>query len=195
MTIGQARSFLPRLRRLIDGALLAVVVLVALVVVAQLAPTPGLRVIGITGNTMAPALPDGSAIAVRVVPFTELERGDAILIHSTGPGSIVRRIVEVRSLGTARSDVFFQVQADTSDLPEATLVRASRVLGRVEVAVPLLGHVITASSTQLGVWSLLSALGSLVTIRLLIDELAARGRPRATELRTDAPLRRARSAR
>jgi hypothetical protein len=178
--------------RLIDVLVVGLVGAVLLAVAAAPAGSLlGIRLASVVGEAMAPTLPSGSAVIVRTVSHDAVTPGDLILIGVATPDPVVRRVVEVRSLGTTAIDVYFQVQADGADGPESRLVRARDVLGRVDGAIPLLGHLLAATASQLGTWTLLSALGSLLTLRLVVDEITAR-RPSDPER---GPVRRARIAR
>lgn len=158
------------------GATIAVVV--AVVAVVQFIPPPGVTILGATDDAMAPGLPAGTAIVARDVPYTELRAGDVIAFQPPGPGPLLRRIEEIRSLGPSLPDTYLVVRADDRPTPEPVLVRAHRVLGRVDASVPLLGYLVAAASSSLGMWAIVSILGSLLTVRLLWDEVRAPARRR-----------------
>jgi signal peptidase I len=170
----------------VNRALLAVDILLgsltaliaAVVIVTQFATPAGVTLLGTVDRAMAPSLPAGTAVVVREVPYNELGEGDAVAFQPPGPGPMVRRIVEVRSLGPSLPETYFRVAADDTRTPEAVLVRAHRVLGRVDATFPLLGYLVAAASSSMGTWLLVSVLGSLLTVRLVLDEVRDAGRRR-----------------
>jgi hypothetical protein len=153
---------------------LLVVVLVAAVLATRFAPATGYRVAGVLGDFMAPALPAGTAVAARTVPYPELRVGDAILVQPAGSAPVVRRIEEIRVLGTGAADTYFRIKADGLDRPEPVLVRPHQVLGRVDAALPYAGYLVLAASTDLGFWLIVSIVGSVLTIQLIADEVFGR---------------------
>jgi signal peptidase len=167
------------IRRLLDGALMAfVVVVVGLVLLAVLGPAIGHRPIVIRGGSMSPAIPLGSLIDVVQVDPGELAVGDVVTIKAPNGVLITHRITRVQQ---ATDGLYFEVKGDANAQPDPTVVPASAIVGRVGFSVPYLGFLLYMITTPAGFASILSlALTLLFAIWLLedLEDELARRRPR-----------------
>jgi signal peptidase len=170
----------------IDALLLAIIALVlAAIVFARVIPAvSGGTTLVVSGPSMVPAIPLGSAIhAIPTVP-ERLAVGDVVSLR-VGPEQAVftHRIVRV----VPRADgVWLETKGDANSDPDPALVPALAVVGRVEVTVPALGFVITLLTLPEGVMFLLGVAGSLLAVVWLLETL---------ELDQQAALRRRRALR
>jgi signal peptidase len=93
----------------------------------------------VLSGSMEPALPVGSAILVRPVDPQAVSVGDIITYRQqTSPDFVTHRVVEINREGSALS---FHTKGDANEDPDALLVPAEAVEGRVWVNIAYLGYV------------------------------------------------------
>jgi len=156
------------LRRLIDVALatLIVVVLVA-VALGKLVPLTGGRSIIIGGSSMEPAIHLGSTVVVFPVDPSELRVGDVVSIQvDQARATFTHRIVTIVDRPDGR---WIRTKGDANPDPDPTLVPATTVIGRVELAVPLIGYLLVLLSTLLGVLFVVGLGATLLAIAWLLE--------------------------
>jgi signal peptidase len=136
--------------------LFLVVIVLGIVVLAALphvAPRLGYDPLVIRGKSMQPAIAIGSVVFVRHVPAEDLRVGDVISVHATNGVVYTHRITSIR---TNAEELQFQTQGDANEDPDAVLVPASALVGRVEGFVPGLGYLLVLFSTTKGMLLALS---------------------------------------
>jgi signal peptidase len=122
-------------------ALLCLSLLAVLAVV--LAPqVAGVRFATILSNSMRPSMTKGDMIVVRSVDPQHIEAGDIILFRSGADpnATIAHRVVEIVGNDSGRGPAFV-TKGDANEVEDRGVVSASRVLGKVQYHVALLGHV------------------------------------------------------
>jgi signal peptidase len=108
-------------------------------VVILLAPVFGWRIDQVTSGSMEPAIEVGSAVLTNTKVDTEdIMPGDIILYRSVADPNkgIAHRVLEKKE---TQEGVFFTTQGDANDEPDAHLVPAENLVGRVEYEIPILG--------------------------------------------------------
>jgi signal peptidase len=164
------------LRRIVDIGLVALILVVlAGLVLAKGAPLVGRQSIIIGGGSMAPALGLGSAIVVKPIAAAELAVGDIVSLQ-VGPDrtTYTHRIVAVVDRPDGR---WIRTKGDANAEPDPSLVPASAVIGRVELAVPLLGYLLALLSLPVGVMFVVGLAATLLAVAWLLESLEPEPRP------------------
>jgi len=178
MTLRVVMAGLTRItRQLLE---LGVVALVLTVVVAMAfargAGLTGRTALIVNGPSMEPAISRGAAIIVEPVAAGSLAVGDVVSLR-VGPEQAIftHRIVRI----VDRPDgVWIETQGDANATPDASIIPASSVIGRVALAVPGLGYVIAALSTTAGFGLVAGLAGILLTLIWALESAASpRSRP------------------
>jgi len=170
------------LRRIVDIALIALIVVVLSgVALGKLVPLTGRQTVVIGGGSMSPAIPLGSAVVIASVDPASLARGDVVSLQiSDQKATFTHRIVDVVDRPDGR---WIRTKGDANAAPDPTLVPASAVIGRVEVAIPLMGYLIALLSLPVGVLFVVGLAATLLAIAWLLESLEpAPIAPRASAL-------------
>lgn len=166
-------------RRLLDLAFLAMaLVVVAALLLARGVPLTGRSTFVVSGPSMEPAIHQGSAIVVEPVDAGELRIGDVVTMR-VGPEQAIfthriTRIVE-------RADgLWLETKGDANGAPDPVLVPARAVIGRVALAISVVGYVIAALSTSSGLLLVAGLAGVILAVVLLLEgaEVGERNRRR-----------------
>jgi signal peptidase len=157
-------------RRVIDVGLLALIVVVACaVILGKGAPLVGRETIVIGGASMEPTIPLGAAIVVGPVDPAGLAVGDVVSMQiASEHATYTHRIVDVVDRPDGR---WIRTKGDANPDPDPTLVPASAVIGRVELAVPLMGYLLALLSLPVGVIFVLGLAATLLAIAWLLESL------------------------
>jgi signal peptidase len=177
------------IRRVLDGLLLALIVVVlGGVVLGKLVPLTGRQTIVIGGGSMEPAVPLGSAVIIRPVDASELAAGDIVSLKA-GPQNTLytHRIVAVIDRPDGR---WVQTKGDANADQDPTLVHASAIVGRTEMVIPLAGYLIALLSIPAGVFFLVGLAASLLAGAWLLESLEPEPVVKGTHrpFPTDRPL-------
>jgi signal peptidase len=158
------------LRRIVDLGLLALIGVVLLaVVLAKGAPLVGRQSIVIGGESMEPTIHLGSAIVVKPVDPADLAVGDIVSMQvGSERATYTHRVIAVVERPDGR---WIRTQGDANGAPDPTLVPASAVIGRVELAIPLIGYLIALLSLPVGVIFVLGLAATLLAIAWLLESL------------------------
>jgi signal peptidase len=154
------------------GSNAVLVLLLGFLVAALLAPhVLGWRYGILRSGSMSPDLPTGSAIVVEPVDADQIKPADVITYRSTVNRGLLttHRVVEVNR--DANGNPAFRTKGDANEEPDAGLVSADRLLGRVALSVPHVGKAAEALHTRLG-FLLLLALPTALIIAVELRELA-----------------------
>ena len=139
---------------LLDAALvLLCVAVLALVLAANAGPLLGHQPIVIRGGSMAPALSLGSVADLVDVAPSDLRVGDVVTFEAPNGVLVTHRIVKVVQLPDG---LYLQTKGDANATPDADLVPASAVTGRVDFSAPLLGYPMYMLTTPVGLVSIVS---------------------------------------
>jgi signal peptidase len=158
------------LRRIVDIALVALIVTVlAGVAMGKLVPLTGRQTIVIGGGSMTPAIPLGAAIVIAPVDAASLSRGDVVSLRiAEQNATFTHRIVDVVDRPDGR---WIRTKGDANAAPDPTLVPASAVIGRIEIAIPLMGYLIALLSLPVGVLFVVGLAATLLAIAWLLESL------------------------
>ena len=170
------------LRRIVDIALITMILVVlAAVVLGKIVPLTGRETLAIGGRSMEPAIPIGSAVVVVPVDPARLAAGDVVTMRVTEANAIfTHRIEAVVDRPDGR---YVRTKGDANPEPDPTLVKASAIIGRVELSIPYLGYLLALLSIPTGVIFVVGLAATLLAIAWLLESLepvpAASRRPGA----------------
>jgi signal peptidase len=158
------------LRRFLDLLLIGLVVIVLVgILLAKLVPLTGRQTIIVGGSSMEPAIGLGAAIVIRPVPAEALTVGDVVTLHAGEKSAIyTHRIIEVVDRPDGR---WIRTQGDANAHPDPTLIHSSAVVGRTELAIPLVGYLIALLSIPTGVLFLVGLAAMLLASAWLLESL------------------------
>lgn len=146
-----ARSTARAVWRVLSGALLTVLVLLAFAIVVLPAIT-GAQTFTITGRSMEPVLPLGSLIVTSPVEADELRTGDIITYQlvSGQPAVATHRVVGFTLGAEGRS---FVTAGDNNDgIVDNEPVTEAQIKGRLWYALPLVGWVGALFNSEIRGW-------------------------------------------
>ena len=147
---------------LVNALLVGLAVLaLGIAALTRAVPLTGRMTYVVSGPSMVPSLPVGSAIVVEPVDPTTLAIGDVVSIRS-GPASAIftHRIIRI----VPREDtLWFETKGDANTSADPSIVPASSVVGRVTLAIPYAGYLVAIGSHPSGLILVLS-LGLLLLI-------------------------------
>ncbi|WP_415382390.1 signal peptidase I [Halosimplex sp. TS25] len=127
----------------------------------------------VLSDSMSPAIGAGSVVYVDDVPTGQIGKDDVITFRNVdGEGRVTHRVVEVVERDGQPQ---FRTKGDANEEPDADLVSASRVIGRVAFSVPLIGYVVSFAGTDLGIALLVIVPASLLAVTELWDLFVASG--------------------
>lgn len=123
----------------ISGALVAVVVLLAIALV-------GIRIIGlqpfvVLSGSMEPNYHVGSLIYVKSVDYRELKAGDPITYMVSQDTVVTHRIVEVVPDNTEPNTLWYITKGDANATEDGAPVHYRNVIGKAVFSIPYLGYV------------------------------------------------------
>jgi len=137
------------------------------VLVGRILPLTGRPVLVVAGGSMAPELSVGSAIVLEPTDRTALVAGDVVSLRSGLDQAVfTHRIVRVVERDGAP---WLETQGDANPAVDPSLNPASAVIGRLAMAVPLLGYAIAVMSRPSGVLFVIALVATLIVARLLLE--------------------------
>lgn len=142
---------------------MVVVMLIGLAIWSHLA-----SVVVITGGSMDPAIPPGAAITPSAIDAADIGAGDIVTVRADNGVILTHRVVRIIDLPEGR---FFELKGDANASPDAQLVPARAVMGRVDSHLPLAGYAVAMLSTPSGLVAVLAALGALLVCIWLLEEV------------------------
>ncbi|MDQ3938044.1 MAG: signal peptidase I [Chloroflexota bacterium] len=157
-------------RRTLDLVLVAlVVVVVALAVASRVGPMLSWHLLAVRGGSMEPAIPLGALIVVDEAGSNHIGVGDVISFRTSNGPLMTHRVIRIADVPSGR---WYETKGDANLHPDPVLVPATSVVGPVRFSVPALGLIVAMLSAPIGIFSLLSIMGTLLTASLLLDEIA-----------------------
>ena len=161
------------LRRLLDGLLLALVVVsLGVVVLGRLVPLTGHQTLVVAGPSMGSAIPMGSVVVLDQVPASALAVGDVVTLRSGAERAIfTHRIIRIADRdGTP----WVETQGDANGSPDPSLTSSEAVLGRVGLSVPYAGYLLTLYSAPSGILLVMSVGLILLILGISLEPQASR---------------------
>ncbi len=154
-------------RQILDVALVALVLVVlATVLAANVAPGLGHQLVVIRGGSMEPAIHLGSVVDLTSVSPTELKPGDVVTMKGDNGVLVTHRIGAINAAGPTP---WVRLKGDANSAPDAPFP-TSMIQGRVDGSAPYAGYLMYLLSTPGGIASVfLLAAAMLLSIWLLED--------------------------
>jgi signal peptidase I len=167
------------LRRTLAGLWLGLAVsTLAIVVIAQVAPAVGLRIVIVGGGSMSPVIPIGSLLIERP-PAGDVAAGAVVTMDMPNGTLITHRVTRLVAL---QGVPYLETHGDANNEPDPALVPASAVSGVVVGGVPLAGFVLAFLGVPSGIACVVSTLVALLLGVWLIEERSRPEEPGATEV-------------
>ena len=183
---GKARRWLPALCRVAGIALLVTVIGMCLPITAP--RIAGFEVYDVVSGSMEPEIPVGSVLYIKPCDLATVNDGD-VIAYADADGVVAHRVVTNRpSLGE------FVTKGDANNVEDREPVQYDRVVGKVELHLPVFGMAIALYASPVGKAYLLMTAGCGFMLWLLADRLEPDGHPKekvgkpkekAGRLRTD----------
>jgi signal peptidase len=123
----------------------------------------------VTGNSMEPSIPVGSAVVVRHTAADKIVAGDVITFRGQNDTVITHRVLSVVASTTPE----FHTKGDASDAQDPFSVSGPAVIGNVEFVVPGAGALLVVMRSTLGALVTIGLIGSLALTIWFMDELLA----------------------
>lgn len=173
-------------RRTLDLLLVALILIVlATILIARIVPSlTGGSTFVVGGGSMEPSIPFGSVVIVTPVAAEALSAGDIVSVRVGAQQAVfTHRILRL----VPRDDgLWIETKGDANPKPDPSIIPATTVIGRLEVAIPYAGYAVRLLSTAQGVLFLLAFGVLLLAGAWLLESL---------EIDLDANRRRAARAR
>lgn len=117
----------------------------------------------VLSGSMAPAFDAGSMVFVKPVEPEEIKEGDIITYRGLGDSSFLttHRVMEIIGSG---KDLEFVTKGDANDVNDPNPVPGENLVGRVVLAVPYMGYLMTFGQTKRGILALIVVPGVLLII-------------------------------
>jgi signal peptidase len=132
----------------------------------RVAPAAGYELFSIRSGSMEPSMPVGSLTFVATGESMP-EVGDMAAFRLPSGIVVTHRVVEVIDGDSGR---FLRTRGDANAKPDPALVPSSAVVGVVAFHVPLLGFLLALLGMPIGVVTILSVAGTLITAIWLLEE-------------------------
>ena len=162
------KTALRLVRRLLEGALIVLVVLVlGLAVAVDIGPRFGHQLILIRGVSMEPGIHLGSATDVSQVRSADLRPGDVVTLKEASGVFVVHRIARI----IQQSDgVYIETKGDANASVDPVLTPVTSVIGRADFSVPDLGYLIYLLTVPIGVISIIGLALTLLFAAWLLED-------------------------
>jgi signal peptidase len=117
----------------------------------------------VLSGSMAPAFDAGSMVFVKPVEPEKIKEGDIITYRGLGDSSFLttHRVMEIIGSG---KDLEFVTKGDANDVNDPYPVPGENLVGRVALAVPYMGYLMTFGQTKQGMLLLIVVPGVLLII-------------------------------
>ena len=170
------------IRRLLDAVLIALILVVLSgVILGKLVPLTGRETLVISGRSMEPTIPLGSAVVIAPVDARSLAVGDIVSLKAGPQNSLfTHRIVAVVDRPDGR---WVQTKGDANAAQDPTLVPATAIVGRTQAVIPLAGYLIALLSIPTGVLFLIGLAATLMAGAWLLESVE----PQPLDVRSDGP--------
>jgi signal peptidase len=159
------------LRRLLDVLLLALVaVSLGVLVLGRLVPLTGHPTLVVAGPSMATSIPIGAAVILDPVRSADLAVGQVVSLRSGADRAIfTHRIVR---LADRDGTLWLETKGDANATPDPSLTPAVAVIGRVALAIPFAGYLITLYSAPSGILFVISVGLILLLLGVMLEPQA-----------------------
>jgi signal peptidase I len=171
-------------RRIIDVALLATLILVASLEIVHLAgPIVGYEAVIVRGGSMAPGIPFGSLVLLDHHAKTPVV-GDIVTYTTTRGVTVTHRVIRAATLADGP---YLEMKGDANATPDPSLVPLTEVDGTVIASAPILGYLLALLLLPSGVIFYTSiSLALYISADLLFEYEHLSKRPKPTPRLSEA---------
>lgn len=157
-------------RAFVEIALIGVVAIgLGGIVLGRVLPALGHPVFVVAGPSMTPTIDVGSAVILDPVTPADLEVRDVVSLRSgDGRATFTHRIVRLAERGGA---IWIETKGDANATPDPSITPATAVVGRVSLALPGAGYLLTLLSAPVGVLLVLSTGATLMVLSWFLESL------------------------
>lgn len=148
-------------------AVLAVSVL-AVGLAARVGPAVGYELFSIRSGSMAPAMPVGTLAVVSTGTRESVDIGEPVAFRLPNGAVVTHRMVE---LVGGEDEPYLRTKGDANEDPDPSLVPESALIGPVVFHLPLVGFMLAMLGMPIGIVTILSVAGTLLTAIWLLEEL------------------------
>ncbi|HZG16630.1 MAG TPA: signal peptidase I [Candidatus Bathyarchaeia archaeon] len=107
----------------------------------------GNELLVVLSGSMSPTFDTGSIVAIRPVPFEEIQKGDIVTFKDKDDLTVTHRVIDfVENKGQKQ----LVTKGDANDGKDGNPVPADKVLGEVQYWVPLVGYLIEFVRSKVG---------------------------------------------
>jgi signal peptidase len=144
---------------IVTGFFIALFLIAAII---ALAPFAGWHFDAVLSGSMEPTVPTGGMVILGPVSAGDIQVGD-IIAYDNGRVEVCHRVISIQDGTPAR----FVTRGDANRSPDGTPVTPEMVTGKLVVAIPLAGYLISFVKTPLGLFlTILLPLLALIGIEL-----------------------------
>ena len=174
-------------RAFVEIALIGVVVVgLGGIVLGRVLPALDHPVFVVAGPSMTPAIDIGAAVILDPVAPTDLAVGDVVSLRSgAGRAIFTHRIVR---LAEREGAIWIETKGDANATPDPSITPATAVVGRVSLALPGAGYLLTLLSAPAGVLLVLSTGATLMVLSWFLESLEYERRRRRSALAATATV-------
>jgi signal peptidase len=141
--------------------------LMALVVLPAVLPALGHQVFIVRGASMEPAIPLGSVVLVHRLDPQDIQNGEVVTYRSANGTVVTHRVTSIAN----ESGLTFTTKGDASQAADPSPIPAAQIVGYVESSVPVVGYLIIAITSPLGLALAVAILGTLLLVGWSLDQL------------------------
>lgn len=141
-----------------------VILLAVLTILMFVARAQGRAAFIVLSGSMEPNYPVGGVVLTKPITFEKLKVGEPITFHSQGKDTkvVTHRIVEIN-----QREGFARTQGDANKSPDAQVVLAKDVIGKVTFGIPFIGYGLAFLQSSFGKWLLLMLAISVLIVYVI----------------------------
>ena len=133
--------------KIITNVILIIIILLGLLIAFSMLPFRGnYKLYAVMSGSMAPQIHTGSIVVVK--PISGYKVGDVITFKTSGSSDkTTHRIVEIK---TVDGESVAVTKGDANNAPDTTPVKASQIIGKQYLSIPLFGYILQYIKTPIG---------------------------------------------
>lgn len=166
-------SAVPTLCRLLGALILLVVIAVCLPITVP--RFMGYQIFNVISGSMEPAIPVGSAVFVKEITPSEVQKGD-IIAYASGDSVVMHRVMDNFIV-----ERYFITKGDANEIEDLEEIPYEALVGIVEKHYPQLGEIFVLLSSGIGKACMLCLAGCGALLMMLGGRLAEEQRQKLAE--------------
>ncbi|MDF2679298.1 MAG: family signal peptidase [Brevibacillus sp.] len=117
----------------------------------------GNEIMVVLSGSMSPTFDTGSIVAVKQIPYSEIQKGDIVTFEDMEKRTVTHRVIDI-------VDGNLVTKGDANDGKDTDPVTADRVKGKVQYSVPYIGYFIEFVKSPTGMLVFLAVPGLYLMI-------------------------------